>query len=954
MSLQKNIKQFIKINISIFTIVVCLLMVCKDTVHSQVADSVIASNLYSKAYDLGLQLQNDSSNLLLDSLIKNYVGVLRSNPDLASIAYNLSFTTKLRLGDQEGMQRIWREGLQFMGNLDPPEYDGMARLYMGYAGQFNTDIQMDSILAYLDPAEKLLSKVTGKSRTLTLLYYQKSRLAYNYSDYDGQISYALKGLDYQSKHFSDNNLMRMVFCNTIGIGYRNMQDLVNAEKYFQAGLATEARNPPERSIHASIGNNLGLVFLNRKKYDQAIECISNSITYYRNFISPTDLEIGSGYDNIGRCYRGMGKLDKAEEYFRKALAFMKKNLPPNHRDVLLPYLSLGKLHQDNAQLDSAEYYYSLGLDVISHNGWSRSHPGGDFIMEDAFEIFGHLITLRKKQYDTSRDTSYLHLAMSTMEDFINTTDYAFQHYNSTASIENYFRAYESIYGDALSCLTALQKLRPNSDELLNAVTWVEKFKAMELRYAFQRSKVEFSDDYRLLNTRQQQLEDSLRHIETLVANTQNTSDSLIFLANQAKHKLYLWKQSIKKEYPNYYSLIYNNEIPAFDFQKLLRANQSAVIYKLGKQSLFTLVINQKDISLKEIPFPDSIFNMIDDWRRVINKFGDAATYDDKKLNTLLDTNNRLARILYRHLIEPIQNHLHESILIIPDDALGYLPFGALLSSSVHAKDRIKEYPYLIKKHALTYCYSLDLYREMYAKQVQPSKKMLAVAPNYVASDAHGFQSLAYNDNEAESIAALFDGATITKDFATRESFIAQSPDYQIIHLAAHGKANNISGERSFLVYSGSSDSTNNRLYTGDIYNLSLQAELVSLSACETGIGHIQRGEGIISLARAFSFAGAKSVMSTLWNVNDKNTAKLMTKFYSLLKKGISKDKSLQHAILNYLQTSTQVEAHPYYWSGFIPIGDPRPLSSSPTKYMMYILLSVLAGVLLLFVWKKVA
>ena len=110
------------------------------------------------------------------------------------------------------------------------------------------------------------------------------------------------------------------------------------------------------------------------------------------------------------------------------------------------------------------------------------------------------------------------------------------------------------------------------------------------------------------------------------------------------------------------------------------------------------------------------------------------------------------------------------------------------------------------------------------------------------------------------------------------------------------------------------------LYNRDLYNLTLNAEMVVLSACETGIGELQKGEGIISLARGFSYAGAKSIITTLWSINDEKSKELMLSFYSNLKEGQTKDAALRQAKLDFIHKYSH-RAHPFFWAAFIPIGD---------------------------------
>jgi CHAT domain-containing protein len=103
-------------------------------------------------------------------------------------------------------------------------------------------------------------------------------------------------------------------------------------------------------------------------------------------------------------------------------------------------------------------------------------------------------------------------------------------------------------------------------------------------------------------------------------------------------------------------------------------------------------------------------------------------------------------------------------------------------------------------------------------------------------------------------------------------------------------------------------------------------DLVVLSACETGLGKIEQGEGIRSLGRSFMESGAQATIISLWNVNDKSTAFIMTDFYKHLKAGITKDEALRQAKLDYLKNATTQNSHPYFWAAFIPAGDMQPLS----------------------------
>ncbi len=145
-------------------------------------------------------------------------------------------------------------------------------------------------------------------------------------------------------------------------------------------------------------------------------------------------------------------------------------------------------------------------------------------------------------------------------------------------------------------------------------------------------------------------------------------------------------------------------------------------------------------------------------------------------------------------------------------------------------------------------------------------------------------------------------------------------DYSYLHFATHGIVDETSPELSRIFLQSSSDSEDGNFFTGEIYNLELNANLVTLSACQTGLGKISKGEGVIGLSRALVYAGAKSIIVSFWSVADESTAQLMTEFYRQM---------LEHPESNYSQNlrnaklalmKTDKYKSPYYWAPFVLIG----------------------------------
>jgi CHAT domain-containing protein len=329
---------------------------------------------------------------------------------------------------------------------------------------------------------------------------------------------------------------------------------------------------------------------------------------------------------------------------------------------------------------------------------------------------------------------------------------------------------------------------------------------------------------------------------------------------------------------------------------------------------------------------------------------------------------RLGYKLYQQFFPenaPIDKNI-ENLIVIPDGILATIPFESLLTSNFTGDiNDYKSYPFLIKKFNISYSYSANLFYRTFSKQKSPSPEItklndwLAFAPVFDNSgdqtmvlstrelqkqlkwlktdslmtnrsmfDRNYITPLPATETETEAIFKLYDEnnlkAKVLLHNNANEKFIksGELAKYKVLHFATHGFVNSERPELSGLLLAQDTTSGEDGvLYSGEIYNLKLNADLVVLSACETGLGKIQKGEGIIGLTRALLFAGAKNIIVSLWQVADESTSELMVDFYknSLVSKGqISYSEALRNAKLKMISEGKY--AHPLFWSPFILIG----------------------------------
>ena len=373
---------------------------------------------------------------------------------------------------------------------------------------------------------------------------------------------------------------------------------------------------------------------------------------------------------------------------------------------------------------------------------------------------------------------------------------------------------------------------------------------------------------------------------------------------------------------------------------LLQDGQALIQYTVTDSLIFVGLINKHNIFYHHVKKDFPLDQWVADLRSSLTAFHTDPNCANR-YDSLAAAYTSVAQRLYQKLLAPLADSLPERLIIVPDGALGYLPFEVLLTGTpTAAPTRWQEHPYLLKKHDISYAHSATMLREMtvHPHLHEPTVPFYGFAPRYEGDTAllaslfkgtdlrKDLQPLPHSGEEVYKAAGMMGGQYFMGVQATEAHFRANASQACILHLATHGRANPKAGDYSFLVFAEQKDSVENEiLYARDIYNLQLNADLVTLSACETGIGELQSGEGIISLARAFALAGAKSIVTTLWSVSDAKTKDLMLDFYRNLRKGQRKDAALRQAKLDFLKRNRGAAAHPFYWAGFVGMGDMKRL-----------------------------
>ena len=373
----------------------------------------------------------------------------------------------------------------------------------------------------------------------------------------------------------------------------------------------------------------------------------------------------------------------------------------------------------------------------------------------------------------------------------------------------------------------------------------------------------------------------------------------------------------ESDYPDYYRLMYGERSESIaDIRSVLKSDEMVAEYYYGPSHSFLLTITKGEVMLLPLGNSMAIEHLIVDYRNGVQAFlDDRSTHE---INTaFLDASRKLYQILLPQAIK-----VSGRMLIVPDGPINYLSFASLLSADPVQYRDFRTQSYLLWDADVSYSYSAALLHRLRSAGSSGDGNSIIFAPEIDPST--GFEPLQYVTDEATAVqevtgAQVLEGTTCTSD-AVRGSMEALGPS-AVMHFATHGYANVDNGADSYLQLAGDGD--DDRLYAYDLYSMALDVDLVYLSACETGSGNLRSGEGIISLARAFFYAGARTLVTTQWSVSDRGAYEITRHFYSAIGSGERIDQAIcesQRRHIEKLQAEDRHLAHPAYWAAHVAIG----------------------------------
>ncbi len=764
-------------------------------------------------------------------------------------------------------------------------------------------------------------------------------------DYYKALDYYFKALATKSSLVGEEHYELCDYLENIGQVYHAICDDEKALFYQNRAIAIRTRTFGENHLNLGTNyNSIGLIYESQKEFEKALNYLQRGLVIRKNNLGEMHPLVAEIYNNLGTLYTTMGKTDLSLQYFEKANKIRLEISQNDNPDIASTWFSMGMVFMNDKKWKKTDVYFEKALKAIRYEG----QPSTVTSITHLIKFLNTYSICHVQQFKQTGELSHLNTALRYSQEAKSALKYQSQRIQTRGTEYWFASEAQKVYEQQILVENLLYKQNRNSENRQGAFSLSEQNKSRVLQSQIKSiNALSFSGIDNILLKQEQDFRVAItwrekRKQELLINGIVETDSSVLALGNNIFDLRQQYDQLIHRletEYPEYYKAKYDlrTETVKSIQRDLLQPGETLLEYFTGDSSIFIFVVQPDHYEVVEVPrdFPleDCVKAMrsgITDW--YLNERG-ADGY-----TALIQRYTQAAHNLYQKLIAPIDSLLPKGgrIIVIPDGVLTYVPFEALLSEAPKDIHETSLYKYWLLNHDISYCYSATLLREMRERKhlQEPTLPFLGMAPTYASNTTKIRSSyieitsqmehapLIFNDIEVDSIQKMLGGQTYIGPDATEERFVKEAWKYRIAHPALHGEANDRFGDYSYLAFFETPyDSLENEwLYVREIYNLSLNADLVTLSACQTGLGELRRGEGIIGLTRAFTYAGAKSIVNSLWSVDDNRTMMLMVDFYRRLKNGERKDAALSAAKRAFVE-SKDVHAHPFFWAGFIGIGD---------------------------------
>lgn len=935
-------------------------------------------------------LKNGSPELSKVFISKGSLYLLSGNYELAETLYRKGLGSAKQFGnsreeikalinlaildDQNGSvddaKQKLESALQISQNIKNRELEATVLSELAVSYTYSGDIVIAKNY-YLESFRKF--EILKHKERLSNLCANIASLYLQTANFSSAIEYYNKGKEYSG----DNVISKILNLRGLGDVYSNLSNYSKSLNYYEEAKEL-AKQIKDITTESSIDVSLGTLYYNINKPIKALQVFldtKNGIDLESDPYLAEDI-----YFKIGLAYSAIDSLDQSNNALIKALSLAETLNDVYYKAIVATELGHNYILQED--FSKAETAIKTAMQLSKSNGLNQilglqnlylgkiaSAKGND---NKAIEFYGFASNLAANEMDYSNvlEAEYL-LAKTykTKNDIMKAEEHYLKAVNLAENIS------ESLISNSEIHISHFSGLDDCYNEL--AELYLEQNKNEEAFLIIEKS-----------------------HSRNTL---QNLTDLKINSIYHNKEKLNLfydikWRMNsgilsnkelaaIKNQYDNLKADIYgaNPELKSVlesdkqfsikEIQKKLNTKENLITLFFGETNLYYINITHDNSSVKKagVSKKETIALL----KKIAPLYSSYYQNDDLYFNQdLFSFNTKEANAFYKKVIAPIVKDIPigETLIFSMPAELVYVPLEFLVTEfkeddSPFYYDNKK---FLIDDYPVSYSPSASIY--ILQKQMEPvnDNKVLLVGDPQISDkdfalsyrgglledDSFNARNivlfpLKYSKEEIKNLNSLVsNGIVLLSGNATEKNFKENASQSSIIHLSTHSFLHN---NQPLIIFSQNEDEKEDGfLETGEILQLKLNSDLVVLSSCRSGLGSVDRSEGVIGMQKSFFDAGAKSIIVSLWDVNDKYTSLFMQSFYKYLSEGFDKSESLQKAKIFFKQNYS---ANPYYWSAFTLSGDISKINTieaSSTNYLLYILLGVFISIIAIYIARKKA
>lgn len=787
-----------------------------------------------------------------------------------------------------------------------------------------------------------------------------------------ELTHALYGSKHQQMILLYNNLGSLL--------YRQGNAERAGDYFLQSAAAAIDIMGPESSQVATAYNNAGVAFYTLGNYTRAATYLEEAQRVKESIYGMEHMETAVGYHNLGTIYLQNNEVETAEQNFMRSIEVRRAIFGDDHPDLIAPLLSLGSFYRDQGQPGRAlrmyreaeqigllrlgaghptvmeihtllaGVYATMGDPDMAANYYRGAIEGvlPGIRFEQPLEVAGiiqkpgellqafHGLAGALQQAGEPEHALQVYRRGSEVMDYVQRT------VRSEASSQAILNRNFQLYTDAIHVLYELVENDGNERWKRDLFDFSERsrsrFAHALIREVEAKSYANVSDDLLAqeremiaeLASLQQQLAEALTADAHMDESEEVRNLRRAIFEKRSRQEQFLTE--LEQTVPEYYRLKYDSRRAVVeDVQGRLSADERFLSYVVTEQAVYAMVIGRDFFDAKKVTGTHTLDEQVPALRHAV-------------LQEDADAYISLARSLYAKLMEPLEEWIEgHSLIISADGVLHHLPFDLLLTEAPTGIS-YHQLPYLLHRQAVSYVPSASMFMSLQDRRVASPRNLYSTAPFYLESDDgtqpamlpttyrdRPFSPLLLSGFETNKIAEAFSERRHWLDYlrrphrvtvkqgpeAVKASFLSEGIEsYNFIHLATHAVINEEQPELSAIAFYPEEEE--HMLYVDDIYALSLNADLVTLSACDTGGGTLARGEGIVGFTRAFMYAGAANLNVSLWRVSDVASSRLMVQFYNHVMAGRPYSESLRLAKLAMIQNPDL--AAPAHWAAFVLYG----------------------------------